>query len=225
MKNNEIIVCDGVTKIYKQGEESIYAVRDCYLHIRHSDFVMIFGASGCGKSTLLHMLATFEPPTSGTILFNDNDIGKLSENKKTELRNKNIGFIFQNFQLIPFLTAKENILLPAKGRSGGVDIPHYKRLIEILELDDRQNHLPGELSGGQQQRVAIARSLINRPDIVLADEPTGNLDRNSSASVMELFLELQKSLSLTIIMVTHNIAFTEFADTAYTMSYGIITKM
>lgn len=224
MKENEIIVCDDVTKIYKQGDENIYAVRDCFFSVRQGDFTMITGTSGCGKSTLLHLLAAFETPSAGTILFNSNNVEKFSERQKASFRNKNIGFIFQNYQLIPFLTAKENILLPTKGRGGTADLSYYRRLISILELGDQENHLPGELSGGQQQRVAIARALINRPDVVLADEPTGNLDQASSINIMELFAEAQKNLSLTIIMVTHNAGLINYANAVYTMSDGYIRK-
>ncbi len=205
MKKNILIKLDGVSKVYGSGESKVIAVNDVDLTINEGEFVALLGASGCGKSTLLHIIGTMDKPSSGKVYFNDKLINKMKERELYKFRLNNVGFIFQTFNLIPSLTAFENIALPmqlnkvpkktVKGRT--------LELLEMVDLKNRVNHIPKKLSGGQKQRIAVARALANSPLLILADEPTGNLDSKNGDKVIELLMNLNKE-GHTILMVTHN---------------------
>lgn len=219
-----IIKSENLMKIYTQGGKSIYAVNNCNISINKGEFVAVTGVSGSGKSTLLHLLAIFDVPTSGKIYIDEEDISIMSDNKLSKIRNEKIGFIFQNFQLLPILTAKENIIMPSLIKGQKVSETYLKELTELLGIDDRLDHLPGELSGGQQQRVAIARALINRPQIVFADEPTGNLDKESASDIVKLLLKMQEQYNQTLVVVTHDINIAQRADIIYNIIDGVVSK-
>lgn len=219
-----IIKSENLMKIYTQGGKSIYAVNNCNISINKGEFVAVTGVSGSGKSTLLHLLAIFDVPTSGKIYIDEEDISIMNDNKLSKIRNEKIGFIFQNFQLLPILTAKENIIMPALIKGQKVSETYLKELTELLGIDDRLDHLPGELSGGQQQRVAIARALINRPQIVFADEPTGNLDKESASDIVKLLLKMQEQYNQTLVVVTHDINIAQRADIIYNITDGVVSK-
>lgn len=219
----DVLLTRALTKTYFQGELHIKAVDSAYLTVKRGEFVSIIGSSGSGKSTLLHMLAGFETPSSGKVYINGSDIFELGDDEFSDFRAKHIGFIFQSFNLLPVLTVKENILMPRK-IANGVKFPHYfEDLTALLKIDDRLHHLPSELSGGQQQRVAAARALINRPDILFADEPTGNLDAASAKELIDLLLTARAEYSQTLVMVTHDPKIAERADRVYTMENGVLS--
>lgn len=200
-----IIMLDNVWKIYQMGEVKVEALRGLSLEIRKGEFVAIMGPSGSGKSTAVNMIGCLDVPTKGHIFLEQHDISKLSESDLAQIRGKKIGFIFQQFNLLNTLTALENVALPMlfQNTSREKRLETAKKLLEMVELGDRLNHKPNELSGGQQQRVAIARSLSNDPEVVLADEPTGNLDSKTGEIVIR-FLEKLNKEGKTIIMVTHD---------------------
>ena len=204
-KGAEIIKLKNVHKIYDMGESKVHALEDLSLHINSGDFVAIMGPSGSGKSTAMNLVGSLDVPTKGAIYLDGHNISHLSESNLAQIRGKKIGFIFQNFNLIPNLTAKENIMLPMlfQGTSLGEREEKAEELLKLVELGDRMGHYPNQLSGGQQQRVAIARALANDPDVILADEPTGNLDTRTGEKVIE-FLEKLNKEGKTIIMVTHS---------------------
>lgn len=182
------------------------ALRGVSFEIQPGEFVAIMGPSGCGKSTLLHLLGGLLSPTSGSILIDGEDLAKVSDAQRTDIRRRKIGFVFQRFNLFPTLTADGNLKLAEKihtGKSGG-SAENRRKVLKLLQLEDKMHHKPLELSGGEQQRVALARAVINSPAIILADEPTGNLDTENSAIVLEMFRELNAELNQTIIMITHN---------------------
>ena len=217
-----VLVTQALTKTYFQGDTHIKAVDAVYLTVKRGEFVSIIGPSGSGKSTLLHMLAGLDEPTSGQVYVAGNDIYSMDDDEFSEFRSKRIGFIFQSFNLLPVLTAKENILLPQK-IVGKTHYPYYfDELCEMLDITDRLNHLPSELSGGQQQRVACARALINKPDILFADEPTGNLDPASAKEMIDLLLRTQKELGQTLVMVTHDHTIAAMADRVIKMEGGTL---
>lgn len=206
----------------KKNYGPVQALRGVSLEIKKGEFVSIMGKSGCGKSTLLHCMSGILKPTSGTIKFNDQSLFVLSDDKRAKIRRESMGFVFQFFNLIPELTVKENILLPIKLNRMTLDETYYERLVSELELDDFLNRVPSTLSGGQQQRVAMARALIHRPEIVFADEPTGNLDETTSNEVIELLLTLQKTLNLTLVLVTHDKDIADYASRMIIMRDGVI---
>ena len=226
-----ILKCENLHKIYTQGGgtvhevHTIYAVNNCNININRGEFAAIVGASGSGKSTLLHLLSTFDRPTSGKVYIEDTDIYSLSDKKLSKFRNDKIGFVFQSFNLLPILTAKENILAPLKIGKKDFSQPYFNQLTEMLGISERIHHLPGELSGGQQQRVAIARALITKPTILLADEPTGNLDKNSANEFLELLKILKTELTQTVVMVTHDARVSEIADRIFKIDNGEITEL
>lgn len=201
-----------LSKIYFQGDEEIFAVKECNIHIKEGEFAALMGSSGSGKTTLLKMCGGMLRPTSGTVIVNGKDIYKLSSGSSAEIKRKNIGFIFQKFDLLPFLTAKENIILPSLFDKNSFDKSYFEDIAETLNISKRLSHFPSQLSGGEQQRVAIARALINKPDIILADEPTGNLDRKNAENIMELLTSSVKKYGKTLFLITHDDHVASFAD-------------
>ena len=194
-----------LTKIYKIGKVEVPALRGVSLDIKQGEFVAIMGPSGCGKSTLLHLLGGLLSPTTGKIIIADEDLSKVSDAQRTDIRRRKIGFVFQRFNLFPTLTADGNLRLAERIHSGnGGSAENRREVLRLLQLENKMNHKPLELSGGEQQRVALARAVINNPAIILADEPTGNLDTENSKIVLDMFRELNERLGQTIIMITHN---------------------
>lgn len=214
-------------KTYQQGERWIYAVNRVSVDIYNHEFTAIVGASGSGKSTFLHLCGGIDDPSGGEVRVRDvkgemTNLYALSREKLTDYRAANFGFIFQNFALLPVLTAKENIMIPSIYGVSKFDKDYMMYLCEKLKIADKLSHLPSELSGGEQQRVAIARALVGRPQIVFADEPTGNLDKASSEEVVDLFMTLCKEENRTVIVVTHDMSIAERADRVLKMDDGQI---
>ena len=219
-----VLVAKELTKTYFQGDFHIKAVDNVHLHVSRGEFVSIIGTSGSRKSTLLHLLAGLDTPTTGHVYLDGYDIHAMNDDLFSDFRSRKIGFIFQSFHLLPVLTAKENILMPQK-ISGDTRYPSYfDTLTRLLKIDDRLHHLPSELSGGQRQRVAAARALINKPDILFADEPTGNLDSESSKELIDLLLATRAELGQTLVMVTHNPQIAALADRTYIMENGVLCE-
>ncbi len=210
----------GLTKIYGQGDARVVALDDVDFEVHTGEFTAIMGPSGSGKSTLMHLLAALDTPTSGSVRIGDVDVATLKDTPLTELRRDRIGFIFQAFNLVPTLTARENITLPVSIAGKRVDQEWFDRIIGVLALGDRLTHKPAELSGGQQQRVACARALMNRPDIVFGDEPTGNLDSTSAAEVLSFLRRSVDEFGQTVVMVTHDAHAASYADRAVFLSDG-----
>ena len=204
--NSVILQTNNLSKTYKIGKLDIPALRGVSLDVERGEFVAIMGPSGCGKSTLLHLLGGLLSPTSGSIFIDGEDLSKVSDAKRTDIRRRKIGFVFQRFNLFPTLTADGNLKLAEKIHTGngGGSAERRREVLGLLKLEDKMRHKPLELSGGEQQRVALARAIINSPAIILADEPTGNLDSENSAIVLEMFRELNTKYQQTIIMITHN---------------------
>jgi lipoprotein-releasing system ATP-binding protein len=202
---SEIISAEGLTKVYRSGRTQLEVLKGIDLTIKKGELVTIHGHSGVGKSTLLHILGTLDRPTSGTLRYGDTRINGLSEKVLAKLRNKHIGFIFQFYHLLPEFTALENVFLPAMVNGNRLKDARERahRLLTEVGLKERETHKPDALSGGEQQRVAIARALINEPDVVFADEPTGNLDEKTSLGIYELIKNLNKELDTTFVIVTH----------------------
>jgi putative ABC transport system ATP-binding protein len=220
-----IIEAIGVTKTYVDGEVSVPAVRGIDVTVSKGELLAIIGPSGSGKSTLLSMLGAIETPTDGRILLEGTDMASLSDTERTLLRRHRIGFIFQAFNLIPTLTAIENVALPLEldGVSEKEACERAARMLELVDLGERKNHLPSAMSGGEQQRVAVARALVIHPALVLADEPTGNLDSIASAQVMALLRDLVDTQGQTVVMVTHDLEIAALADRVVRMRDGHIT--
>lgn len=195
-----------LTKTYKIGKMEVPALRGVSLDIKQGEFAAIMGPSGCGKSTLLHLLGGLLSPTTGKIIIADEDLSKVTDAQRTDIRRRKIGFVFQRFNLFPTLTADGNLRLAERIHSGngGGNAEKRREVLRLLQLENKMNHKPLELSGGEQQRVALARAVINNPAIILADEPTGNLDTENSKIVLDMFRELNQRLGQTIIMITHN---------------------
>ena len=220
----EILKTENLTKIYGKGENKVVALDNVNITINEGEFVSIVGASGSGKSTLLHLLGGVDKPTSGKVYVNGKDIYKLSSDNLAIFRRREVGLIYQFYNLIPILTAKENITLPLELDNKKVDNKELEKLLKDLGIEDRRNHLPNQLSGGQQQRVSIGRALITHPTIVLADEPTGNLDSKSSDEIVELLKKANKEYKQTIIMITHNMEIAKVADRIIKIEDGKIVK-
>lgn|SRR5690606_10895233 len=201
-----IVSAKDLTKSYKIGKLEVPALRGVSFDIAEGEFVAIMGPSGCGKSTLLHLLGGLLSPTSGSIIIDGEDLAKVSDAQRTDIRRRKIGFVFQRFNLFPTLTAEGNLKLAEKIHTGngGGSADNRKEVLRLLKLENKMHHKPLELSGGEQQRVALARAIINRPAIILADEPTGNLDTENSEIVLDMFKELNQKFSQTIVMITHN---------------------
>lgn len=217
--------CRGLKRTYFQGDEHIYAVDDVYLTVKPGEFISIVGASGSGKSTLLHMLAGLDTPTAGKVYIGGDDMYAMRDREFSAFRNEKIGVIFQSYNLLPVLTAKENILMPQKISGRRFDKKYFDMLVDLLGIGDRLNHLPSEMSGGQQQRVAVARALINKPAIVFADEPTGNLDGKSAGELAELMLRTREELGQTLVIVTHDRELANRADSVYGMESGKLERI
>ena len=203
---SHIVQTVDLKKSYKVGRIEVPALRGVDLDIASGEFVAIMGPSGCGKSTLLHLLGGLLSPTSGSIIIDGEDISKVSDARRTDIRRRKIGFVFQRFNLFPTLTAEGNLKLAEKihAANGAKDASRRREVLKLLRLDDKMTHKPLELSGGQQQRVALARAVVNNPAIILADEPTGNLDTENSEVVLEMFRKLNQEFGQTIVMITHN---------------------
>ena len=200
-----ILKAENLEKIYRVGRVDVPALRGVSLAAQEGEFVAVMGPSGCGKSTMLHLLGGLLTPTSGRIVVDGEDLTAASDAKRTDIRRRKIGFVFQRFNLFPTLTADGNLRLAERIHGNGADDPARRReILRMLRLEDKMHHKPLELSGGEQQRVALARAVVNRPAIVLADEPTGNLDSENSALVLKMFRELNDRFNQTIIMITHN---------------------
>ncbi|MFP4424099.1 MAG: ABC transporter ATP-binding protein [Candidatus Woesearchaeota archaeon] len=222
----EIITLKDVWKTYRMGDVEVHALRGLNLSIKKGEFVSIQGPSGSGKSTAMNMVGALDLPTRGKIYLDNKDISTMSESDLAQIRGKKIGFIFQQFNLIPTMSALENVALPMmfQGASKEKRERRAKELLEMVELGERLDHKPYEMSGGQQQRVAIARSLVNEPEVILADEPTGNLDSKTSNIVMEFLKDLHKNKKTTIIMVTHDPDTAKFAERVESLHDGQIIK-
>jgi ABC-type lipoprotein export system ATPase subunit len=228
-KNGTSIASKGLTKIYTRGNEEIIAVNNISLEIDTGDFVSIIGPSGSGKTTFVNLLGCLDNPTSGELhlcgqsIFGSNKA--LSERELTKIRREIFGYIFQNFYLIPTLTVIENILLPLTFYHKPGTEHEAERLLGLLGLEKRKNHLPGQISGGEMQRVAIARAMVNKPEILMADEPTGNLDTKRSVEIVNVLQDLNKNVGLTIIMVTHNQELARHANKMLEMKDGAISQI
>ncbi|HSI88691.1 MAG TPA: ABC transporter ATP-binding protein [Pyrinomonadaceae bacterium] len=201
-----ILQTENLTKSYRLGKMQVPALRGVSLEVKEGEFVAIMGPSGCGKSTLLHLLGGLLSPTEGKILIDGEDISKVSDAQRTDIRRRKIGFVFQRFNLFPTLTAEGNLKLAEKIHTGNGshDSANRREVLRLLKLEDKMHHKPLEMSGGEQQRVALARAVINSPAIILADEPTGNLDTENSQIVLDMFRKLNQEFNQTIIMITHN---------------------
>jgi putative ABC transport system ATP-binding protein len=203
---NTILQTIDLRKSYKVGKIENPVLHGVSIEIEKGEFVAIMGPSGCGKSTLLHLLGGLLSPTSGSIIIDGEDLAEVSDAQRTDIRRRKIGFVFQRFNLFPTLTAEGNLKLAEKIHTGngGSDGENRREILRLLKLDDKMHHKPLELSGGEQQRVALARAVVNNPAIILADEPTGNLDTENSEIVLKMFSELNRKFNQTIIMITHN---------------------
>lgn len=220
----EIQVKD-ISKIYGTNESRVIALNHASMTIFESDFISIMGPSGSGKSTLLHIVSGLDKPTSGSVLYGSTDIHNGSDKQLSAFRRKKIGFIFQQFNLLPVLTARENIIMPMLLDKKQPDEKYFQQLTELLGLEMRLSHLPHEMSGGQQQRAAIARALIARPDIIFADEPTGNLDSKSGGEVMKMLCDIREKMNKTLVIITHDPRIAEMADRRFTMIDGELTEV
>jgi putative ABC transport system ATP-binding protein len=218
---SNIIEARDLSKIYSRGKEEIHALKNVSLVATKGEFISIIGPSGSGKTALLNVLGCLDTPSSGSLRLNGTEIAGLKERDLVRLRRDNIGFVFQQFYLMPTLTARENIELPLLFSHKNGNKTKIDEVLEMIGLEDRGDHLPGQLSGGEMQRVAIGRALINDPEIILADEPTGNLDSATSQMIFELFAELNRK-GLTLIVVTHNLDLATHAQKIYTLKDGQI---
>ena len=220
-----IVRTEGLKKYYPVGGTVVKALDGVDLEIREREFVSVIGKSGSGKSTLLHLLSGLDRPTSGSLTYDGKDIYSYSDKELSAFRRKRIGFIFQQFNLLPVLTAKENIIMPLLLDKKQPDEAYLKQLTELLGIQGRLDHLPHELSGGQQQRVAIARALIAKPDIIFADEPTGNLDSKSGGEVMEMLQSIWKKMGKTLVIITHDSRIARMADRQFVIVDGVLSEV
>lgn len=214
-----------ISKIYDSGETAVHALKNVSFSVPKGEFVAVVGESGSGKSTLLNMIGALDTPSSGKVLIDGRDIFSMKDSKLTVFRRRNIGFIFQAFNLIPELTVEQNIIFPILLDYQKPDKKYLEELLTVLNLKERRAHLPSQLSGGQQQRVAIGRALITRPSLILADEPTGNLDTQNSSEVITLLREASKKFEQTIIMITHNRSIAASADRVLNVTDGVLTDL
>ena len=223
-QNGAVVTAHELTRRYGEGDTAVDALRGVSLEVAPAKLTAIMGPSGSGKSTLMHILAALDRPTAGYVTLAGTRLGELSDTEITKLRRKHIGFVFQFFNLLPMLTAEENVLLPLSiaGRKPNKD--EFEELLENVGLADRRSHRPSELSGGQQQRVAIARALVSRPTVVFADEPTGNLDSKTGGEILDLLHDSVESYGQTMVMVTHEARAAAYADRILFLADGLIVK-
>ena len=219
----DLLEVKNISKIYGRGEAAVHALKDVSFSVPKGEFVAVVGESGSGKSTLLNMIGALDTPTSGKVYIDGQDIFSMKERSLTVFRRRNIGFIFQNFNLIPELNLDKNIIFPVLLDYQKPNKKYLEELLEVLGLKKRRNHLPSQLSGGQQQRVAIGRALITRPALILADEPTGNLDTQNTSEVIALLKEASRKYEQTIVMITHSRGISQTADRILQVSDGVLT--
>ncbi len=221
----DLLRVERICKTYGSGEAAVYALKDVSFSVPKGEFAVIVGESGSGKSTLLNMIGALDTPTSGRVFINEQNIFAMTEKALTIFRRRNIGFIFQAFNLIPELTVEQNMIFPLLLDHQRPNKRYLEELLAVLGLEKRRNHLPSQLSGGQQQRVAIGRALMTRPSLVLADEPTGNLDSQNSSEVLALLKNTARQYAPTVIMITHNPAIAHTADRVFQVSDGVLTNL
>ena len=220
-----LLEVNNICKTYGSGETAVHALKKVSFSVPKGEYVAIVGESGSGKSTLLNMIGALDTPTSGKVVIGGKEIFSMNDNRLTVFRRRNIGFIFQAFNLIPELTVEQNIIFPVLLDYQKPVRKYLEELLTVLNLKERRNHLPSQLSGGQQQRVAIGRALITRPSLILADEPTGNLDTQNSSEVIALLKEASRKYEQTIIMITHNRSIAQSADRILQVSDGVLTDL
>lgn len=219
----KIINLKNINKEYTKGEVKFRALNDINLEVEMGEFVAIIGPSGSGKTTLLNIICGIDKQSSGEVIINDTNITNIDSDESAVFRRRNIGFVYQSFNLLPILTAEENIMLPLWLEGKALDSEYYKKIIDMLGIKDRLNHHPSQLSGGEQQRVSIARALINKPSIILADEPTGNLDSENSKEILELLRYSANKFSQTLIIITHDLSVAKKADRIIELRDGSIS--
>lgn len=220
----DLLKVEGLTKIYGKGENQVVALDNVSFTVKKGEFVAIVGASGSGKSTLLHLIGGVDRPTSGKVFIDDNDIYQMNDDKLAIFRRRQVGLIYQFYNLIPILNVEENITLPMELDGRKVDEKRLEELLNSLGLEERRKHLPNELSGGQQQRTSIGRAMITNPAIILADEPTGNLDSKASDEIVDLLKISNKKYKQTIVMITHNLDIASSADRIIKIEDGHIVE-
>ena len=221
----QLLEVNQLSKTYGSGDTAVHALKSASFTLQKGEFVAVVGESGSGKSTLLNLIGGLDTPTSGSVIIDGNDIFSLNDKELTVFRRRNIGFIFQSFHLIPELNVEQNIMFPVLLDSRRPDEKYLDELLHVLGLEERRSHLPSQLSGGQQQRVAIGRALFPRPALILADEPTGNLDSENSREVIRLLKETSQKYSQTILMITHNRAIAQSAERVLRVSDGVLTDL
>lgn len=221
----DLLEVQNVSKTYGRGEAAVHALEQAAFSVPKGEFVAIVGESGSGKSTLLNMIGALDTPTSGRVLIDGRDIFSMKDSSLTVFRRRNIGFIFQNFNLIPELTVEQNIIFPVLLDYEKPNKKYLEELLAVLNLKERRHHLPSQLSGGQQQRVAIGRALITRPALILADEPTGNLDSQNTSEVITLLKEASRKYEQTIVMITHSRSIAQTADRILQVSDGVVSDL
>lgn len=223
-RNMNIIECKNLKKEYISGENTVYAVDDITVSFEQGEFCAITGPSGSGKSTFLHVLSSLENPTDGEVIYNGKMLSGYNDNQLSVLRRRRFGFVFQAYNLVQELTGYENIILPVMLDKKKVDEAYIRKVIDVLGIEDRLEHLPSALSGGQQQRIAIARALANKPSVLFADEPTGNLDGKSGKEVLSLLKYVSKEFGITLILVTHDLNVAEQAERILSIEDGKIVR-
>lgn len=219
-----ILRTEGLSRVYHQGEIDVRALKDCSFSVEKGEFVAVVGASGSGKSTLLNLCGGLDRPTGGKVFVGEMELYKNSDERLAEIRRRKIGFIFQNYQLVPIMTAYENLVMPTLLDKRKIEREYVEELAEALGITDRLHHFPSQLSGGQQQRVAIGRALVNHPELILADEPTGNLDKESAEEVMKLLVSTIKRFDGTLVMITHEPEIAKRADRIFRIDDGVLTE-
>lgn len=219
----DLLVVEGLSKTYGSGNAAVKALQNVNFTVPKGEFVAVIGESGSGKTTLLNLIGGLDEPTAGKVMIDGKDIYAMDEKHLTVFRRRNIGFVFQSFNLIPELTVEQNMVFPLLLEYQKPDMSYLEELLDVLNLKERRHHLPGQLSGGQQQRVALGRALITRPSLILADEPTGNLDTKNSSEVITLLKEASKKYAQTIIMITHNRSLAQSVDRVLRVTDGVLT--
>ena len=225
MRPMNLLEVKNISKIYGSGEAAVHALKQATFSVPKGEFVAVVGESGSGKSTLLNMIGALDTPTSGKVLIDGKDIFSMKDSNLTIFRRRNIGFIFQSFNLIPELTVEQNIIFPILLDYQKPNKKYLEELLAVLNLKEHRHHLPSQLSGGQQQRVAIGRALITRPALILADEPTGNLDTQNTSEVITLLKEASRIYEQTIVMITHSMSIAQTADRILQVSDGVLTDL